>query len=240
MEFLTALLLGLTYSPHCAGMCGPIVLTFPLTTENFLKKISAIIFYNIGKTSTYALLGLVFGIFGRGIQLGGIQQIVSIILGIIVIIVALFPVLSGKMQIISHFFKKITDNLTRVFVRNLGSANTFSFLIVGFLNGILPCGLVYVALAASMLQHSLTNSILYMVFFGLGTIPVLSVIIFFKTGLQFMFRKKLRKIIPWITVIIGILFILRGLNLGIKYISPKAEMLEPVKKIENEPPPCCK
>jgi len=238
--FITAFLLGFTYSPHCAGMCGPIALAFPINKSSAFRKMGIILLYNSGRIITYGILGLVFGFFGRGIQLAGFQQIVSIALGVIIIAVAVFPVLLKPGSYLSHLLKKYTDTISMAFVRHLGTANVFSYIIIGLLNGLLPCGLVYLALAASLMAGNIIDSALYMVFFGIGTIPVLSIIIFFKASLQFIIQKKLRKIIPWLTILIGILFILRGLNLGIKYISPKQEMLKPAKKIESGPPPCCR
>jgi len=239
MEFITAFLLGFTYSPHCAGMCGPLALAFPTIQSGYAKKLWLVFLYNLGRITTYFCLGLIFGLFGRGIHLAGFQQITTIFLGITIILAALTPWFVKPSSFMLLFLKKFTDKFSWYFAKTLGSQNKLTYLIIGLLNGLLPCGLVYLAVAASLLMNNVIDSGLYMAFFGLGTVPIMSAIILFKTRIQSLLQRKIRKIIPWLTIIIGILFILRGLNLGIKYISPASEVLKPASKIESGPPPCC-
>lgn len=237
---LTAFILGITYSPHCAGMCGPIALAFPLQNNKAFFKFMAILFYSLGRITTYGLLGFIFGFFGKGIQLAGFQQIVSVILGIIIILITIFPGIYKGNNFVSGTISKFGNKISFSFAKIMGLDKQGTYFIIGLLNGLLPCGLVYLALAASLLSGNVLDGLLYMVFFGLGTVPVLALIILFKSSFQFFYQKKLKKIIPVISIIIGLLFIFRGLGLGIKYISPKDKALIINTKENTETPECCR
>ena len=104
-----------------------------------------------------------------------------------------------------------------------------SALAMGIVNGLLPCGLVYIALAGAIVGGEIQNGVFYMMIFGLGTIPVMLALSILGNVISVRIRKKIRLIIPVFIVIIGILFILRGMNLGIKYISPKFDKEEPTQ-----------
>ncbi len=108
-----------------------------------------------------------------------------------------------------------------------------TFLTIGFLNGFLPCGLVYMALLGAIATGSALKGSLYMFVFGIGTIPLMTTAIYFSRFLSGVVRKKIQKAIPIFLVIIGFLFILRGLGLGIPYISPT-----PVTEIEETQMDC--
>jgi hypothetical protein len=95
-----------------------------------------------------------------------------------------------------------------------------SLFTIGLLNGFLPCGMVYVALFGAIAMQSVPFGVFYMLLFGIGTIPMMSSVIFFNSIMTVRFRNKVQKVIPYVGIIIGIMFILRGLGLGIPYISP--------------------
>ena len=95
-----------------------------------------------------------------------------------------------------------------------------SLFTIGLLNGFLPCGMVYVALFGAIAMQSISFGVLYMALFGLGTVPLMSSVVYLNSFLTLPIRNKIQKIIPYAAVCIGILFILRGLGLGIPYVSP--------------------
>ena len=95
-----------------------------------------------------------------------------------------------------------------------------SLFIIGLLNGLLPCGMVYVALFGAIAMQSTSLGILYMILFGLGTVPLMSSVVYINSLLTIPMRNKIQKVIPYVVVLIGALFILRGLGLGIPYVSP--------------------
>jgi hypothetical protein len=216
----TALLFGLIASLHCVGMCGPIAMMLPLDRNNEAKKVTQILTYHIGKLSAYGILGLIFGLLGRSFYLAGMQQQLSIVVGILMIMVAVVP---EKEFAKYNFSKPIYRIITKV-KSSLGqqfkSKSYESLFTIGLLNGFLPCGMVYVAIFGAIAMQSISMGIVYMLLFGLGTIPLLTAVIYISNLLSFSFRGNLQKMIPLVAVLIGMLFIIRGLGLDIPYLSP--------------------
>lgn len=216
----TALLFGLLSSFHCIGMCGPIALMLPLDRNNQAKKVTQIITYHLGRLIAYALIGFVFGMLGKGFLLAGLQQKTSILLGIAIILVVVIPE-----KVLANFnFSKPIFKMISVVKSALGTQfknkSYQSLFTIGLLNGFLPCGMVYVALFGAVAMQSPTLGVLYMIMFGLGTIPLMSSLVYLKNFMTISLRNKIQKAIPYVAVFIGTLFILRGLGLDIPYISP--------------------
>ncbi|MFC2114525.1 sulfite exporter TauE/SafE family protein [Bacteroidota bacterium] len=228
MEYLiTALTLGFIGSAHCAGMCGPIALALPLNRKNLWTRISGSLVYNLGKIITYGILGLVFGLFGQGLLMAGFQQWVSILLGIIMILSVFFPILFKNKAVIDKLIQRFVAGFASK-LRSLFVIYSYpSLFIIGLLNGLLPCGLVYIAIAGAIGTGNYIMGGLSMLFFGIGTAPMLIGISFLGSTISNSFRKWMNKLIPVVVIVIGVLFILRGLNLGIPYVSPKSQMLSP-------------
>lgn len=229
---LSALMLGIIGSFHCAGMCGPIALAIPLNNKNWFSRINGSLIYNIGRAVTYAIMGAVFGLFGKGLVMAGFQKWVSIIMGIIMITSVLFPSLYknnidlGKTA--SSFVGKLKTKLGALLLKRSYS----SLLLIGLLNGLLPCGLVYMAIAGAIATTGSLSGALFMFIFGLGTLPMLFAISILSNSLGVKLRTKMTKIIPVVVFIIGVLFILRGLGLGIPFISPPEKKLQVPQKME--------
>lgn len=218
----SAFILGLISSLHCIGMCGPIAMMLPVDHQNEAKKVTQIITYHLGRLTAYTTIGLIFGLVGRGFFLAGLQQNMSIFIGVAMIIVVLIP---EKIFAKYNFSKPVYRVISKV-KSNLGSQfknrSYKSLFTIGLLNGFLPCGMVYVALFGAIAMQSAGSGVLYMLLFGVGTMPLMTVVIYIRSVIKLPFRDKIQKAIPYITVIIGILFILRGLGLGIPYISPSS------------------
>jgi sulfite exporter TauE/SafE len=218
--FLSALVLGLLGSFHCIGMCGPIAFMLPVDRTNTFKKVSQIAIYHVGRLLAYSFIGLIFGLIGKSLYIFGFQQQLSIAIGILMIAVVLIPqTLFNKYNFSKPVYKaisKVKSALGNAFKRK--TADTF--LTIGFLNGFLPCGLVYMAVFGAIAGGNAFDGMLYMAIFGLGTIPLMTTAIYFSHFLKGAVRQKIQKAIPVFVVLIGILFILRGLGLGIPYISP--------------------
>lgn len=216
----SAFILGLLGSLHCVGMCGPIAFMLPVDRSNSIKKITQISMYHIGRLLAYAIIGLIFGLIGKSLYIFGMQQQLSIIIGIIMIILVLLPYKwLGKFNLAHPLYKAVG-----YIKKNLGQAlhkkTADTFLTIGFLNGFLPCGLVYMAVFGAIAMGSYAQGSLYMALFGLGTIPLMTAAIYLGKFLNSTIKQRIQKVIPVFVVIIGALFILRGLGLGIPYISP--------------------
>ena len=216
----TAFIFGLISSFHCIGMCGPIAMMLPVDRNNQAKKVTQIITYHLGRLFAYSTIGFIFGMLGKGFLLAGMQQKMSIFIGIAMILIILIP---EKVVANYNFSKPIFKVISKI-KTTLGSQfknkSYKSLFTIGLLNGFLPCGMVYVALFGAIAMQSPTFGVLYMVLFGLGTVPMMSSIVYLNSFLTISIRNKIQKVIPYVAVFIGIVFILRGLGLGIPYISP--------------------
>lgn len=225
--FITAFTIGLVGSFHCIGMCGPIAFALPVKSTSFFHKIISAILYNSGRLTTYVLFGLLFGIIGQGISTASTQQTISIALGVILIFSVILPksVINkiNPTSTIGFYISKVKTSLGKL----LQSSSTPNLIFIGLLNGLLPCGLVYAAIGGSIATGSVTDGALFMLAFGLGTLPMMFSAVLLSNFISLSFRNKIRKTIPVFVIILGVLFIVRGLNLNIPYLSPKIDVARP-------------
>ncbi len=229
---VSAITLGLIGSFHCAGMCGPIALAIPLNNNSWYSKLTGSLIYNIGRAVTYALMGFVFGMLGKGLVLAGFQKWVSIIMGIIMVLSVLFPSLYKNRFDLNGKAFSFVGNLKVKLGSLLRKRSYGSLFLIGLLNGLLPCGLVYMALAGAIATSDAFTGAFFMFVFGLGTLPMLLLISILGNTLSAKFRTKMTKIIPGVVFFIGVLFILRGLGLGIPFVSPPEKKLQVPDKME--------
>ncbi|MFH6989489.1 sulfite exporter TauE/SafE family protein [Flavobacterium collinsii] len=216
----SAFIFGLISSLHCIGMCGPIAMMLPVDRQNEAKKVIQIITYHLGRLAAYATIGLIFGLLGRGFFLAGLQQKMSIFIGLAMIVVVLVPEKVFSKYNFSKPIYKVISKVKSSLGNQFKDRSYKSLFTIGLLNGFLPCGMVYVALFGAIAMQSASLGVLYMLLFGLGTIPLMTVVVYVNSLIKLPFRNKIQKAIPYVAVIIGALFILRGLGLGIPYISP--------------------
>lgn len=215
----TGLSIGFLGSFHCIGMCGPIALSLPMADIGGKKKYVRIFFYNCGRAITYSALGLLFGFMGNQFRIWGLQQIVSIVAGVLILIFIISNFsFSSRIGWLAKLNTWVKISLARLLNK---PKNTFSFFTIGLLNGLLPCGLVYVAIAASLATMDTLHGMLLMFAFGLGTLPVMAAMMVFGHLLSFNFRLKLKRAVPFFVGMMAVILILRGMNLGIPYLSPK-------------------
>ncbi len=217
---VSAFVLGLLGSFHCIGMCGPIAFMLPVDRTNNFKKIFQISNYHFGRLLAYSIIGLVFGLIGKSLYLFGFQQQLSIVIGTLMILIVLIPSKTFNKYNLSKPIFKIISKVKFALGSALKKKTPETFLTIGFLNGFLPCGLVYMALFGALIGGNALKGTLYMLTFGLGTIPLMTTAIYLTQILNANARQKIQKAIPVFVVIIGVLFILRGLGLGIPYLSP--------------------
>lgn len=216
----SALIFGLLGSFHCVGMCGPIAFMLPVDRSNSFRKVTQISFYHFGRLLAYAIIGLSFGLIGKSFYLFGIQQQLSIVIGALMIIVVILPVQTFNKYNLSKPIYRLISKVKSSLGKALKKKSTDTFLSIGFLNGFLPCGLVYMAVFASLTMTSVLESSLYMVLFGIGTIPLMTSAIYLGKFLNATVKQRIQKMVPVFVVIIGLLFIIRGMGLGIPYLSP--------------------
>jgi sulfite exporter TauE/SafE len=224
--YISALLLGLMGSVHCAGMCGPIAIALPLHGNTVGQKIFGGSLYNLGRTITYGIMGAIFGFLGQGLQMLGFQQKVSVIMGALMIISVLFPALFKNQYSMHKSWFSAVGKLKKKIGAMFSIRSFQSLFFIGMLNGLLPCGLVYMAIAGAIGMGGVAEGSLYMILFGLGTIPMLLAISLAGNVLSHSVRNKINKLIPVLVIVVGLLFILRGLSLGIPYLSPPKQKIE--------------
>jgi uncharacterized protein len=223
-EILAAFVVGLVGSLHCIGMCGPIAIALPVPDSSNLSFFTGRILYNLGRVVTYAFLGAILGIIGSKIALAGAQQVVSIVLGVVIIVAVLLP------QKYKNYFAQhpVIQKLAHPLKSNIGALfrkGTFSAMfLIGILNGFLPCGLVYVALAGAIASGDAISGAAVMTLFGLGTVPAMFTASVFGKFINIGIRTKIRKAVPVLSILLGVIFILRGMNLGIPMLSPKVSV----------------
>lgn len=222
----SAFLIGLFGSFHCIGMCGPIALALPSQQGSYFYLIFGRILYNVGRAITYAAIGLVFGLVGQSLSLAGFQQSVSIIAGLLILLMVLLPsIMSQKLYLLKPAYG-FTNFLKRKFGMLLKQKSIISTFLIGLLNGFLPCGLVYIAVAGAIASGGYLDGAAYMFVFGIGTLPIMLVVSLAGNFISLNVRKRINKLIPAFMIILAFLFILRGMNLGIPYVSPQLQQSE--------------
>jgi uncharacterized protein len=220
LSLVSGLSIGALGSFHCIGMCGPLALSLPTQHLNSFDKNLAIVLYNFGRIMTYILLGIFFGLIGMTFSWFKVQQFLSIGVGLAILLLLVPYSFSKPDSLINNYTQTIKMRLSSYLH---SERNAFSFFKIGLLNGLLPCGLVYVAIAASITSGSFYNSGLLMLGFGLGTFPIMALTMYFGKFVSLSVRKNINKATPYFVACIAILLIMRGLDLGIPYLSPSLE-----------------
>lgn len=233
MIFWTSILLGLTANFHCVGMCGPLALAVPVDRKSNVSIISGILQYNLGRIFTYSVFGALVGLIGFSIQFFGFLQWTSIISGILMVLFAWKKWISPSFEEKFPLFglnKFISKGFGFVLAKNLPLKSLF----FGALNGLLPCGMVYLALINAMVAGSSLQSAASMFAYGLGTLPGMVFVAFAAQKINGNMRYQLSRAIPYMLTIVGLLVILRGMNLGIPYLSPKITLKTEHVSAKNE------
>jgi sulfite exporter TauE/SafE len=208
-------------------MCGPIAFMLPIDRNQKVRGIWQTTLYHLGRIFSYAMIGALFGLLGKGFYFFGLQQQISIAVGLIMILSIVAPKLFSKFSISKPIYR-FTSSIKNKLGQSLKNKESSTFFTIGFLNGLLPCGLVYMAMIASLTSTTILEGVLYMVLFGLGTVPLMSAVVILENLTNYINRQKIQKVIPYVVVIIGFVFVLRGLGLGIPYISPEPVLMDVV------------
>jgi sulfite exporter TauE/SafE len=240
--FLVAFMIGVVGSFHCVGMCGPLALALPLNNNSFASKFFGAFIYNAGRVTTYSIFGLIFGLIGQTAAVFHFQQWLSIGTGATILLFIVMPekykIQSTASNYTTCFFTRIRLQLGQLFKQK----NNSSLFVIGLLNGLLPCGLVYMAVAGAIAAGDVFKSALFMAAFGLGTLPIMWSVAFFGNYIGVSFRQKIRKAYPYMMTLMACLLIMRGMGLGIPYVSPKMNLVKnetPGGRSEKKVIECC-
>jgi len=215
-----AFFIGLFGSVHCVGMCGPLAFAIPSFHTRWWMVVVDKFIYNAGRVITYTLLGLLIGLLGRQLWLAGMQQGVSIVSGILIIMAGL-----SRMFKVKFSQSKLMPKLVAPINKLIGFAlkHKAGHFAVGLLNGFLPCGFVYLALIGAVNTSSPYSSAQYMFWFGVGTFPLMLLATVSMGFIGPQVRRSINKVMPYLMVCLGLWFVLRGLGLNIPYLSPTAQ-----------------
>jgi uncharacterized protein len=226
----TALFTGFVGSLHCVGMCGPIALALPIGGKTQGQRFISRVLYSLGRITTYSFIGLMMGFVGNKLFFSGLQQEISISIGISLLLIL---ILSHKTLIVKplRLFNEEIKNLFSYFLHQKSLASMF---ILGLINGLLPCGFLYLAATGSVITGSPFGGMIYMALFGLGTAPAMFAVGVLAKFMNLRLRKIFTKITPIYTFLLALFLIIRGLNIGIPYVSPHF-----AKPIENHLIPTC-
>lgn len=225
--FTAGFTLGMISGFHCVGMCGPLALALPVQRLTRSWQFLAILLYNLGRVVTYAALGLLFGLLGRRIYIAGLQQGFSIFLGLLILGILAWRRLRGRgwgsrgallsrRGLGGNFYRGLQGWIVRLW----RSPSKAAFLLLGMANGLLPCGMVYLAIAGALSTSRIAGGVGFMAFFGAGTLPLMIGLSYSGRLISLSFRNHIKKAIPFLMGFAALLLILRGLNLGIPFISP--------------------
>jgi uncharacterized protein len=219
---ISGLSLGIISSAHCIGMCGPLSLALPISNLSPAKKLLALFTYNFGRIITYSLMGLLFGLAGRKIYIAGLQQKFSIVLGVVIVILVIqYYVFRETNQ--PSFIKKIYQPIQQWIFKLWGNPHKKNYFLLGMANGLLPCAMVYIAIAGALSTGNVSDAVMFMAMFGAGTLPAMMIFTYAGSFLKLSARNNIKKAMPYLFAAMAVLLILRGMNLGIPFISPVME-----------------
>lgn len=211
--------LGLISSFHCVGMCGPLALSLPIQHLPKVQQYNALLLYNAGRVLTYSLLGLLFGTAGRQLFIAGWQQWFSVALGVFILLLALhYFFLKNLWE--PRWMQRFHFQVQQWMSRFLQSGRAGAYGLLGMANGLLPCGMVYLAIAGALSTQEVSQSVLFMFAFGAATLPAMLGLSLLGLRIDLSVRRSIKKMMPLVVAAVAVILILRGLNLGIPFISP--------------------
>ncbi len=212
-----AFFIGLFGSIHCIGMCGPLAFAIPIAENKWWLVVGDKVLYNIGRIVTYSFLGLLIGFIGKQLWVYGLQQGISLLSGLLIILAGLTRLF--KMRVTNN---KVLSTIMLPVNKLLGYAlrHHSGHFIIGLINGLLPCGFVYLALAGAINTPTPATAATFMFWFGTGTFPLMLIATIGSGFIGPIVRRRINRVIPYVMVCLGFWFILRGLNLDIPYLSP--------------------
>lgn len=213
--------MGAVGSLHCIGMCGPLALALPISHRSQGGRLAGGTLYNLGRVLTYTMMGAILGGIGQTLFSSHWQSLLSVTFGILIFIYLLIPSKLKSSTLVVSLANKPFMQLRDVLGKLFRSPKYTSLFSIGMLNGLLPCGMIYLAVSSSLLTGTAAKGALFMLAFGVGTFPAMLGAVFFGSYINQQFRQLIRRAVPIFLFVMAALLVLRGLNLGIPFISPQ-------------------
>jgi sulfite exporter TauE/SafE len=211
--FVLGFAIGLPGSLHCLGMCGPLALMVGTGKRN--PRLSAIL-YHTSRAIAYSLLGIFVGLIFQWVDIRPYQQQFSLGIGLLFLLAWVFSKLQFSIMSIQLLNFKFLNELPNL----LTADNSVSMILGGLINGLLPCGLVYSALIASLSTGYTLSASVFMLGFGISTIPMMMIVSLISLPLKMKMSRLFSLITNWWLLIMAVIFLLRGAGIGIPLISP--------------------
>ena len=222
IELSSLFLLGLLGSAHCIGMCGPLVLIIPEGRSRLLSQL----LYNLGRVTTYTMVGALFGLFGSGISelaaqagkdplqlFGRIQLLFSFLAAAFLFWFGLIRLsICKEPQIMQKAMPSRIPGFQSIHSGVVADRSVAACYLFGVVLGFLPCGLSYSAFAMALAAGGPVQGGLSTLAFGLGTLPAL----FFLGTAAFGIVRKHQKLFD---LLAGMVMIFLGISLLTKGIS---------------------
>ena len=211
-SFLAAAILGLAGSSHCVAMCGPLLLAInPTSLLSRQEAYVRILGYHAGRLLMYALLGVLVGYVGERLMMVGVGRVLAVLAGALLILAAAGSTIVARLGAIARGWSW----LARLAASNASAFGQrhrrVGYVVLGLANGLLPCGLVYAALATAASSGGAVRSMMFMVGFGAGTVPLLLALTMSATTIPVAVRQRFRSVLPAVMILAGILLIARGI-----------------------------
>ncbi len=216
MNLVAAFVLGLAGSLHCAVMCGPLLLAVQSARKTSHQSTHHLA-YHSGRLAIYAALGAISGLIGAAVILAGFQRWLSVLAGALILIALFISARAKWTGLAGRAVMAVKSKFGALLQRRTMGA-TF---LLGGLNGLLPCGLVYVACAAASSSGTASGGATSMLAFGLGTLPALVCVTAAGKVFRWTNPPGMRRIVVAFAAMAALLLIVRGLSLGIPFVSPK-------------------
>ncbi len=211
-----AFTLGLFGSIHCVGMCGPLAFSLlPGINERSLHAVKKAVGYNFGRVFSYSTLGFITGMFGGALNFSGLQKPLGIAVGVFLILLFLFSLDIEKFLFKSPIYSKFFSNYSSFFSNQFKGLIRQNSFFIGILNGFIPCGLVYLALAGALSSGNAFKGAQFMMFFGLGTFPAMFALLTSVSFLDFKRKIQFKRILSVLQLFVGIFIIYRAINTNI-------------------------
>jgi sulfite exporter TauE/SafE len=211
--FLTGLALGVVGSAHCAGMCGPLVLTIAggLGRSSTGARLQHALSYHGGRVIVYLVLGLSAGLLGETLSFLGLGRALAVLAGIVLLLAA-----AGSAA--PDWLRRLGSGPAALATRTCATLGRWSRahpvagpVLSGAANGLLPCGLVYSAMLTAAALGSAASAVALMAGFGLGTVPALVALSLAAAAPAFGIRTRLRRLTPVLLAITAAILLARGL-----------------------------
>jgi sulfite exporter TauE/SafE len=232
MDMIAGFVLGLAGSMHCAGMCGPLVAALPSPEHRSASFMAGRIAYNVGRVSTYAIMGVVVGLGGSVLSMAIHGMTISVVSGVLMIMLASAQLLLHRSIPMPAFVYRLLQPMRKHLAIRMQHNRIAALVGVGMLNGLLPCGMVTAALVGAAGAGSALNAAGFMTAFGMGTAPMMMALAVGLPMATGRWKNRFRTAAPIVALLLGVFITVRGMGLGIPMLSPASPQ-------QHNPAPCC-